>query len=86
MPSVHVNGTELYYERSGEGPPVLFLNGLAGDHLYWMGQIRVFAKRFRCLALDNRDAGQSTYASIPPRGRGMGEISWNAGGNRARVH
>lgn len=63
MPNLTSNGMTLHYADRGEGAPVLFLNGLAGDHLYWMGQIRVFAKRFRCLALDNRDAGQSTYAA-----------------------
>jgi len=40
----------------------LFLNGLSGDHLYWGGQLRYFGKRFRCLAVDNRDVGQSSYA------------------------
>jgi pimeloyl-ACP methyl ester carboxylesterase len=62
MPRVRCNGLELYYADVGRGEPVVFLNGLAGDHLYWNGQLRAFAGRFRCLALDNRDAGQSDYS------------------------
>ena len=27
MPTASVNGIDLYYERAGEGPPLLFLNG-----------------------------------------------------------
>ena len=63
MPRVRCNGLELHYADVGRGEPVVFLNGLAGDHLYWNGQLRAFAGRFRCLALDNRDAGQSDYAT-----------------------
>lgn len=67
MPTVPCPGLELplHYLDTGSGPPLLFLNGLAGDHLYWLGQVRSFAPKFRCLALDNRDAGQSGYATGP---------------------
>jgi 3-oxoadipate enol-lactonase len=65
MPTVHCNGHELHYAASGSGPALVFLNGLAGDHLYWMGQVRALSPQFRCLALDNRDVGQSSYASGP---------------------
>jgi pimeloyl-ACP methyl ester carboxylesterase len=62
MPEVVCNNILLHYEERGEGTPLVFLHGIAGDHLYWKGQMRAFAKRFRCLALDNRDAGQSGAA------------------------
>jgi pimeloyl-ACP methyl ester carboxylesterase len=69
MPQVQCNGVALHYADTGTGDPLIFLNGLAGDHLYWMGQVRAFSGRgsrvFRCLALDNRDAGQSSYATGP---------------------
>ncbi len=69
MPKAHCNGQDLHYADIGQGTPLVFLNGLAGDHLYWMGQVRAFSGRgqrvFRCLALDNRDAGQSSYATTP---------------------
>jgi 3-oxoadipate enol-lactonase len=65
MPTLQLHGIDLYYADIGQGTPVVFLNGLAGDHLYWMGQVRALAKQFRCLALDNRDSGQSTYPTTP---------------------
>lgn len=58
-------GLPLNYLDTGAGPALLFLNGLAGDHLYWLGQVRAFAPQFRCLGLDNRDAGESGYAAGP---------------------
>jgi 3-oxoadipate enol-lactonase len=67
MPIVTCQGLDLFYAERGEGVPLIFLNGLAGDHQYWMGQLRAFSKRFRCLALDNRDAGQSSYATASYR-------------------
>jgi 3-oxoadipate enol-lactonase len=65
MPSCQVPGASLYYADKGEGEPLLFLNGLGGDHLYWLGQFRAFSKHYRCLAIDNRDVGRSAYASDP---------------------
>jgi pimeloyl-ACP methyl ester carboxylesterase len=65
MPELSCNGVTLHYAVTGQGPPLVFLNGLAGDHLYWMGQVRAFTREFHCLALDNRDAGQSSYATQP---------------------
>ncbi|WP_374468223.1 alpha/beta fold hydrolase [Phenylobacterium sp.] len=31
MPLAQVNGIELYYERAGSGPPLLFVSGTGGD-------------------------------------------------------
>lgn len=62
MPFFQHNGLNLFYAEKGQGEPLLFLNGLSGDHLYWAGQFRAFSKRYRCIALDNRDVGQSSYA------------------------
>jgi pimeloyl-ACP methyl ester carboxylesterase len=67
MPTASYPGFEhpLHYHDAGSGTPILFLNGLAGDHLYWMGQVRAFSREFRCLAFDNRDSGKSAYATAP---------------------
>ncbi|MFO0956266.1 MAG: alpha/beta hydrolase [Isosphaeraceae bacterium] len=62
MPKVNANGRMLYYEEAGEGPPLIFLSGLGGDHRAFSMTIRHLAARFRCLALDNRDSGQSDRA------------------------
>ena len=58
MPRVRCNGLELYYADVGRGEPVVFLNGLAGEGAELAVPVQVVAGRFRCLALDNRDAGQ----------------------------
>jgi pimeloyl-ACP methyl ester carboxylesterase len=65
VPTVQLSQAKLFYADKGAGEPVLFLNGLSGDHGYWMGQLRAFGRRFRCLAVDNRDVGQSADAAGP---------------------
>jgi pimeloyl-ACP methyl ester carboxylesterase len=65
MPLRLLHNAELFYEERGQGQPLLFLNGLSGDHLYWRGQLRALGKDYRCLAIDNRDVGQSSYATEP---------------------
>src|SRR6516165_9478303 len=65
MPLCHLSHADLFHDENGEGEPLVFLNGLSGDHLYWRRQIRAFSKKYRCLAVDNRDVGQSSYATAP---------------------
>jgi 3-oxoadipate enol-lactonase len=65
MPRCQLPESDLFYAEKGQGEPLVFLNGLSGDHLYWMGQLRAFAKHFRCLAPDNRDVGQTRGPAAP---------------------
>jgi pimeloyl-ACP methyl ester carboxylesterase len=65
MSRCQVGDTDLFYAEKGQGEPLVFLNGLSGDHLYWMGQLRAFGKHFRCLAPDNRDVGQTRGPGSP---------------------
>jgi pimeloyl-ACP methyl ester carboxylesterase len=65
MPICHLPATDLFYQERGEGEPLVFLNGLGGDHLYWQGQLRAFSRHYHCLAVDHRDVGQSSYATQP---------------------
>jgi pimeloyl-ACP methyl ester carboxylesterase len=65
MPVCRLSGASLFYVEKGRGEPLVFLNGLSGDHLYWAGPMRAFGKRYRCLAVDNRDVGRSSYAEEP---------------------
>lgn len=63
MPHVTANGIDLYYERRGEGPPLLFFNG-SGATLAQTGMlIDPYAARFEVLAFDQRGLGRTT---IPP--------------------
>ena len=60
MALASVNGIELYYESTGEGPAVVFLHGAGGNHLSWWQQVPLFSERYRCITIDHRGFGQST--------------------------
>jgi pimeloyl-ACP methyl ester carboxylesterase len=58
-----VNGIDIYYERSGTGPPLLFLNG-SGATLATTGMlVTPFVDRLDVVAFDARGLGRT---SIPP--------------------
>ena len=59
MPTVHVNGIDLYYEVHGEGPAVVFAHGAGGNHLSWWQQVPYFRRRYRCITFDHRAFGRS---------------------------
>jgi 3-oxoadipate enol-lactonase len=65
MPTAAVNGIDVYYERSGDGPPLLFLNGsgatLAGSALL----LTPFAARFDLVAHDQRGLGRTSIPAGP---------------------
>jgi pimeloyl-ACP methyl ester carboxylesterase len=65
MPHADVNGQRLYYEVHGQGEPLLLVMGLAGDTVAWALQLAAFSKTHRVIVFDNRDVGQSSYASQP---------------------
>ena len=53
-------GRRIYYDESGTGPPVLLIPGHGGyrrGSLTWLAE--ALASRFRVVAMDNRDAGES---------------------------
>ncbi len=54
-----VNGTELYYERSGEGYPIILLHGFSLDHRMWDPQFREFSRKFDAIRYDMRGFGKS---------------------------
>jgi pimeloyl-ACP methyl ester carboxylesterase len=66
MPSVEVGGTELYYERAGEGEPLLLIQGMSATHRAWGRPFRAELERsFDCLIFDNRGMGRSGRAALP---------------------
>lgn len=66
MPKVQANGIEIYYERAGEGPRLLFISGTGGD---LRNKPNVFdgplGRRFEVLAYDQRGLGQSDKPDRP---------------------
>ncbi len=65
MPGAVVNGIELYYERAGEGPPVLFLNGSGSTLADVAPLLQSLARHLDVLAHDQRGLGRSAMAPGP---------------------
>lgn len=59
MPSATVNGTELYYEIRGTGPPVLLIMGSTGDGGHFDALADVLADEFTVVTYDRRGNGRS---------------------------
>jgi pimeloyl-ACP methyl ester carboxylesterase len=63
VPTTVVNDIELYYERSGEGPRLLFLNGSGSSIATSELLIKLFTSDFDVLVHDQRGLGES---AVPP--------------------
>lgn len=59
MPYCPANGTRLYYEVHGEGPPIVFVHGAGGNHASWFRQTLAFAKSRSVIVYDQRGFGNS---------------------------
>ena len=78
MPRIHANHLDLYYERAGDGPPLLFISGTGGD-------LRVkpnvfdggLGRAFDLIAYDQRGLGQSEK---PDRAYSMADYADDAAG------
>ena len=66
MPIAKLPGIDLYFERAGSGPPLLFISGTGGDI---RTKPNVFdgplAKTFDLMAYDQRGLGQSDKPDVP---------------------
>lgn len=59
MPIIRVNGTEIYHEVRGSGPPVLFIMGATGDAGHFDTVADLLADEFTVLTYDRRGNGRS---------------------------
>lgn len=59
MAFVSANGTELYYERHGDGRPVVFCHGDGRDRRAWMPQIEGLTDEFEVVVYDLNGYGRS---------------------------
>jgi len=64
MPTAVVNGIEIYYERWGSGPRLLYFNGSGASLATTRSRVEVFAETFDVAAHDQRGLGQTEV----PRG------------------
>jgi pimeloyl-ACP methyl ester carboxylesterase len=67
MTTITVNDTTLHYERTGEGPAVLFVHGMCGSADSFADQAQRLSDRATCVRYDRRGHTRSE--------RGDGEIS-----------
>ena len=59
MPRLSVNGTELYHEVRGTGPPVLLIMGASGDGGHFDVLADLLADEFMVVTYDRRGNGRS---------------------------
>lgn len=59
MPTVTVNGAEIYHEVEGVGPPVLLIMGATGDGGHFDRLAELLADEFTVVSYDRRGNGRS---------------------------
>jgi pimeloyl-ACP methyl ester carboxylesterase len=67
------HGCRLAWHLRGQGPPVLFIQGVGVHGDGWLPQIDGLADRYRCLWFDNRGMGKSLPRGVPVRVEQMAE-------------
>ena len=75
VPQADVNGISLYYERWGEGPTLLFVNGSMSTLELTRPIVDVYASRFDVVAHDQRGLGKT---AIPPGPYSMADYAADA--------
>jgi len=66
MPKVTANGLDIHYERTGEGPRLLFISGTGGDRRVRPNMLDgPFAQAFDLVAYDQRGLGQTEKPDRP---------------------
>jgi 3-oxoadipate enol-lactonase len=61
VPKATINGTEIYYESTGDdsAPVIIFAHGRGGNHISWWQQVAAFSGEYRCITFDHRGWGAS---------------------------
>jgi 3-oxoadipate enol-lactonase len=91
MPSAYSGQTELYWESTGAGAPVLLVMGLGMNATGWWRTIPVLADAgFEVIAFDNRGVGRSARPAGPYSVTAMADdaiaVMQAAGHERAHVY
>jgi non-heme chloroperoxidase len=56
MPNVDVDGVSLYYERTGNGEPIVFCHGIPTDYRAWNAQVGALSGRYSTIVYSRRYA------------------------------
>lgn len=65
MPHLQLNDANYYYERHGQGDPVVLIAGYSCDTTFWDGVTRELIKHFEVINFDNRAVGQTQDKGSP---------------------
>jgi pimeloyl-ACP methyl ester carboxylesterase len=60
MPKIKAKGTQIAYQRSGMGPPLVLLHGFIVDSRTWRPQIEALSSDFDVIAWDAPGCGKSS--------------------------
>lgn len=60
---VNCNGIRLFYEKTGQGRPLILIHGNGEDHTIFDEAVEHLSGHFTCYAIDSRDHGQSERVS-----------------------
>lgn len=60
---VDLPGGRIYYEKAGEGEPIVFLHGGLLDSRMWDEHVLFFAQHYQVIRYDTRGAGKSIIVS-----------------------
>lgn len=61
---IHVNNVNLFYEKTGEGRPLIMVHGNSEDHTIFNEAVRVLKEYFTCYCVDSRGHGYSMSANV----------------------
>lgn len=76
MPTLTINDAELYYERTGAGPPLLMIHGLGSSGDDWAFQRDAFARTHTLILADLRGSGRSSKPHGPYSIAGFAADLW----------
>ena len=66
MPTLALDGTDLYYEDDGAGAPVLLVHGMGLDARMWIDQVEALDSECRMIRPDLRGFGRSPRDPLIP--------------------
>jgi pimeloyl-ACP methyl ester carboxylesterase len=61
MPYLRLQEGDIYYQRLGQGPPLVFVNDWVLSHTYWEPVLRLLSPSYSCITYDPRGVGRSAY-------------------------
>ena len=61
---IGVNGIQLYYEKTGQGRPLIMVHGNGEDHTIFDRALPLLERSFCCYLVDSRSHGQSEEGEL----------------------